>query len=423
MASPARTPARRNLAYAQPDLATATDSLEPRLPAAIISAYLLMTLMTAAALRIPGIVAHGNETTWDRAIFTAFNAATLTGFQQSMGVNEMSATGIGGPLLLLMLTLAGSLMSLVLGGIAAARTLQMPTSIRHIVIAAITLETLAVIIGAAALATAHEPVGIALYRSVCAFGNSGLWIGHTPGNDEASTYFVLLPLAIIGGLGLPVMIDLHQAILGRSELSVHSRTVLKLSAVGFLAGLLLLIAVQIPATLSGGWNAWRLTFASCSTFAINARTAGIPFESPAVFTAAGQWMLMLIMIVGAAPAGTAGGLKLTTIWHLVSGTRDALAGRAVRRSAGIALVWVSLYALAVFLGVLMLAQNVPQMAGDRLLFLAISATSNVGLSHDPIAITGPGLIVLSVLMLFGRLAPIAILWWTARTTRGVDVLV
>jgi trk system potassium uptake protein TrkH len=422
MASPARTKARKNLEYA-PSTSALVESLDPRLPGALILAYLLLTLISAVVMRTPGIVAHGNETTWDRAIFTAFNAATLTGFQQSMGVTEMNATGAGGPLLLVGLTLVGSLLSLFLGGIAAARILQKPLGVRQIFFAAITLEMLAIITGSAVLTIIHGDVGSAIYRSICAFGNSGLWVGATPAIDAPSTYLALLPLSIVGGLGLPVMIDLHQSILGRSELSVHSRTVLKLTAAAFLVGFALLIAAQIPAISNGGWGAWRSTLASCATFSINARTAGIPFESPAVFTAAGQWLLMLIMIVGASPAGTAGGLKLTTIWHLIAGTRDALAGRAVRRSAGIAAVWVGLYAVVVFIGMVLLAQNVPQISGDRLLFIAISATSNVGLSHDPIAITGPGLIVLSVLMLFGRLAPIAILWWTARTTRGVDVLV
>jgi trk system potassium uptake protein TrkH len=421
MASSPAAKARRQVEVA-PQLSPTAAPLDPRLPGALILAYLLLTLISAVVIRMPGIVAHGNETTWDRAIFTAFNAATLTGFQQTMGINEMSAAGVGGPLILVGLTLVGSLLSLILGGLAAARTLQMPSSFRQILFAAITLEALAIIAGAAMLTISHVDVGAAIYRSICAFGNSGLWIGHPPANDAASTYLTLLPLSIIGGFGLPVMIDLHQAMLGRSELNTHSRTVLKLAAIGFLVSFALLIGAQIPA-VGGGWDAWRNTLASCATFAVNARSAGIPFESPAVFTAAGQWMLMLIMIAGAGPAGTAGGLRLTTFWHLITGTRDALAGRAVRRSAGIAAVWAGLYVLVVFVGMILLAQNVPQMSGDRLLFIAISATSNVGLSHDPIAVTGPGLIVLSVMMLFGRLAPIAILWWMARTTRGVDVLV
>ena len=75
------------------------------------------------------------------------------------------------------------------------------------------------------------------------------------------------------------------------------------------------------------------------------------------------------------------------------------------------------------LGFLALAAGQPQMPADRLIFLTISAVSNVGLSHDPISIVGPGLFLLSLLMLAGRLAPLAVLWWMARSMRGEDVLV
>jgi Trk-type K+ transport system membrane component len=57
------------------------------------------------------------------------------------------------------------------------------------------------------------------------------------------------------------------------------------------------------------------------------------------------------------------------------------------------------------------------------LFLSISAASTVGFSHDPLSLVGAPLVTLSTLMLFGRLVPILVLWWMARTTRGEDVAV
>ena len=57
------------------------------------------------------------------------------------------------------------------------------------------------------------------------------------------------------------------------------------------------------------------------------------------------------------------------------------------------------------------------MSADRLLFLSVSAASNVGLSQDPVSMTGPGLYTLSAVMLAGRVAPVLVLWWMARTTR------
>jgi Trk-type K+ transport system membrane component len=63
------------------------------------------------------------------------------------------------------------------------------------------------------------------------------------------------------------------------------------------------------------------------------------------------------------------------------------------------------------------------MSGDQLLFLAVSATSNVGLAHDPVSIVGPGLYTLCALMLAGCLAPVFVLWWMARTAHDAEVAV
>jgi trk system potassium uptake protein TrkH len=394
-----------------------------RLAAAVLMAWALITLIAPAVLRSGHVVAHGNETTYDRAIFTAISTSTLTGFQQTMGLREMRAAGMGGPVLLLILTFAGSLTTLIVGGLAAGRILRMPHTALQIVWAAATAILLTSLSGAAALAATGQAVFEAVFHSTCAFANSALWLGASPSTSEGATWLVLLPLVVMGGLGLPVLIELSDRLFGGPPLSRHSRLVLMLAGLGFLCGTVALVLAQTPAAWGGGWFAWRNTLASCSVAAINVRTAGLPLESPAVFTVAGQWLLMALMLIGGAPAGTASGLKTTTLWQLVRGMRDVLRGRPVPRPVGIAAVWLALFLLALFTGILLLATTDPQIAPDRLLFLCCSALSNVGLSHDPVSITGPGLIVLSLLMLFGRLGSLAVLWWMAETTAGADVVV
>jgi Trk-type K+ transport system membrane component len=390
---------------------------------ALTANYLLAMAVVCVAIRAPGIVPSGNETTWDRSIFTSVNAATLTGFQQTMGIREMAAAGAGGPVLLFALTVLGSLTSLFVGGMAGARVLRMPHTVGQIALAAITAEVIAVVAGAAALVGPGTPIFDALLQAASAFGNSGLWTGAYPPSSAPSSYLVLLPLTIVGGLGLPVLIEATNTIFGKATLSRHSQIVLVLTGVAYLIGLVVLVLAQSPVAAGGGWPAWRDTLASCTMASINTRTAGLPFQSPAAFTAAGQWLLMLLMIVGASPAGTAGGLKLTTLWQLFRGTGDVLGGRPAHRATGIAAVWLGIYTAALLIGVILLVQVQSQIPADRLLFLAVSALSNVGLSHDPVSITGPGLLVLSALMLIGRLVPMAILWWMARTTQGAQVLV
>jgi Trk-type K+ transport system membrane component len=390
---------------------------------AALAAWLVLTIFAPLALRSGHIVAHGNETTYDRAIFTSISSSTLTGFQQTMGLREMRVSGLGGPVLLLVLTFAGSLMTLIVGGLAAARIVRMPHTASQIVWAAATAVLLTTLGGAAALAAGGQSVFEAVFHSTCAFGNSALWLGALPSSSDGSTFLVLLPLIFLGGLGLPVLIELSDRLFGGPPLSRHSRVVLRLAGLVYLGGLIALVLAQTPAAWNGGWFAWRNTLASCSVAAINARTAGIPFESPAVFTVAGQWLLMALMLIGGAPAGAASGLKTTTLWQLAGGIRDVLHGNPVPRPFGIAAVWLAAFVGVLFAGVLLLSTTDPQIASDRLLFLCCSAIANVGLSHDPVSITGPGLIVLCLLMLAGRLGSLAILWWMAETTAGAEVAV
>lgn len=390
---------------------------------ALVLAYLVAIVAVAVLLHIAGVAMRGNETTWDRAIFTSINAASLTGFQQTVGIREMSAAGSSGPLILLALTFAGTLTSLIVGGLAAARILGMPHTPTQIVWAAVLTVLLTTVVGAAALSGAGRSIFEAVFQSASSFANSGLWLGQTPSITSVATFLVLLPLAVLGGLGLPVLIEVTDRIFGGPPLSRHSRTVLALAGCFYLGGLIVLVLAQTPAALGGGNAAWRNTLISCSVAAINTRSAGLPVQTPAAFTAAGQWLLMLLMLIGAAPAGTAAGLKTTTLFQLGRGIRDALAGRTMHRVVGIAAVWLCSYLLVLLTGFLLLLSVAPQIPADRSLFMACSAIGNVGLSHDPISNVGSGLLVLSGLMLFGRLAPLAILWWTARTDSGADVLV
>jgi trk system potassium uptake protein TrkH len=335
----------------------------------------------------------------------------------------MRQVGIYGPVVMLLLTLIGSLVSLTVGGLAASRILGMPHTIRQIAAAAFTSVALATLAGAAALAVTGMNVFDAVLQAASAFGNSGLYTGTLPTTGSPATYLVLLPLGVIGGLGLPVLMELGDRVFGGPPPSGNSRVVLAMTGTIYLLGFVALLLAQAPVASGAGWPAWRSTLASCSVAALNTRTAGFAFQSPAAFTAAGQWILMALMLIGAASAGTAGGIKINTLWHLGKGVRQVLAGGAVQRAIGIAVVWAGAYVAALFLGLLFLLTIEPQIPGDRLLFLAVSAIGNVGLSHDPVAITGPGLFVLSLLMLVGRLGPLGVLWWMAETTAGADVLV
>jgi Trk-type K+ transport system membrane component len=392
----------------------------------MLGCYVVIMTVAVAVIRLGVVTAAGGELSLDRTIFTSINAATLTGFQMDVGLSASGAGGrTGAPLLLLALTLAGIGFSLVAGGMAVVRIARLPYSDRQVALAAGAATLIAVLAGATALAD-HGPVQ-ALFDAASAFGNSGLHDGRLPPVNSWQSQLVLLPLALLGGLGLPVLMELFDRVTLRRRISTHSATVLAATAVVYLTGIALLVYFQgmnrPEDTPWPGHTTWRRLFASASAMAVNSRTAGLPLESVRDFARAAQWLIVLLMAVGAGPAGTAGGLKLTTLVRLGSGVRRALHGRPPGRGFGIAAVWLGAYVVLVFAGFLVLLTTEPDAPADRLLFLCVSAMSNVGLSHDPVSIIGPGLYVLSALMLLGRIMPLLVLWWMARTTEGEFVAV
>jgi Trk-type K+ transport system membrane component len=149
----------------------------------------------------------------------------------------------------------------------------------------------------------------------------------------------------------------------------------------------------------------------------------LPITAPASLSRPVQWFLILLMTLGAAPAGAAGGMKLTAIFHAWRGTRRALRRESGLRVTGIAATWIFAYIALLFVTILALLATLPEMAADRLVFLAASSLSNCGLSHDPVALTGGGLWTLTVAMLVGRAAPLLVIWWLAETGDDADVAV
>jgi trk system potassium uptake protein TrkH len=398
----------------------------------LFPAYIFLILVGFFALRAPGVMPSGNELNPDRAVFTSVNAATLTGFQLSMHPTIFS---IGGKVMLLVLTILGTLFTLIVGGMAAKRILRLPWPDRRIIASACVIEALVLILGAFASGGggAEKVIG-GMVQTAAAWGNSGLYVETSPGPTDIYTHIVLLPLAVFGGLGLVVLLEIVDAIFRRRALSRHSRIVLQMTAALFLIGMAGCVLLQIMDLQSLGWRSGKDSWpdalrqlmprilSNASITAINTRTAGMNLL-PIGYPHAMVFFMMLLMMVGASPGGTGGGLKTTTIYELLTAPRRLLRGLPLSRTTGIAATWVGLYLIALAIVQMLLLWAEPQMPGDRALFVTISALSNVGLSHDVLSMTRSSLLLVSAAMFFGRITPLLILWWMVDTTRDTDLLV
>jgi trk system potassium uptake protein TrkH len=132
---------------------------------------------------------------------------------------------------------------------------------------------------------------------------------------------------------------------------------------------------------------------------------------------------VILMIIGASPAGTASGLKTTTLIELVKGVQKLLRGEAVSRSFAIAIVWVGTY-LSLLLGATLLLSHVSGSdAGDSTLFNAVSAMSNVGFTAAPVPSQKSVMYAYCAIILVARMAPLMILWWMAETTPDAELAI
>ncbi|MBV8782422.1 MAG: hypothetical protein JO353_13585 [Phycisphaerae bacterium] len=367
--------------------------------------YLLLLSSGFAFLRSPMATIRGGELSVDRAAFGAINAVTGTGFTQTVGQDELTDFGRAGVTFMIA---AGCVLMLTVGGALVSRIAGMGYCERTILLASIVLMGASGVIGSATLS--DTPLHGAM-QGIGAVANCGIVLRGTLAPPSAvSTMLVLLPLAVLGGIGVPVLLDIGRWAVGRGAMSVHSVAVLTMSAATYLLGTLLLIGLA------------RQNAAVASAFALNSRSAGFNLTPLDPLRHAGQWMVLLLMAIGAAPGGAGGGWKVTTPLVIWKGMRANWRGLAGGRLFVIALAWTVLFASIIITGTWLIMRMEPQLPGDRVLFLAVSAASNSGLSNDPIALVGDSLFALSGIALAGRIVPIGILWLACQVPAEPDAI-
>ena len=408
---------QRQSASIAPVIAPAAASSDLFSPSVLVPLFVAMIVVGCTLFYARGVASpRGNEFSIHQSLFTAVNAATLTGFRQARNPDEYTATG---QILTLVLMLGGICFSLICGGAAVLRIARMRFKDSALVIWAIGAIAIAALVGGLALIGQGRTFADDMFQSISAFGNCGLTLGELPAMDSARSTLVLLPLTLLGGLGLPVLMDLVDRLRGGSSLTAHTKTVLLWTAATYFFITAALVALQ-TSQLHVDADDIRIHLIDASQQAINARSAGFPFEFASRLPQAITFVLVLVMTVGASPGGTAGGIKVTTLAMLSRGTRDALQSKPISRPFAAALLWTGIYLGMLILSTIALLMAVPDIHLDRTLFLSASALGNVGLSYDPVDVSTAGLYVLSATMLLGRVAPMMMLWYLVDTTPECD---
>lgn len=381
----------------------------------LLIAFAGLIMVGFGVLRLPIVLTRGYQLSVERSLFTAVNAATLTGFEQ--GFASTRNYHLVGIVTIFVLMLAGAWITLSLSAMAVARLAHLRFSDGRVMAGTAAWMLAGTVFGGGLIALEGRDLLESLFDAASLFTGCGLLLSSPPRVGSPWLHIAWLPIAVLGSLGIPTLMELWRRLSHRRSLSKYSRLSIVLLSVAYLVGLLLLLA-----TLWQGAETWRHTLADASTVSITSRLPGTPFSSPADWPRPAQWIVIGLMLIGGMPASGAGGLSLITLAVLWKGLQRSFRNEVAGPAFAVAVTWVALFLLLAGTSVLLLLAMQPQLPADRVIFLAVSAIGCVGLSHDPVSSTGGGLYVLSVSMLVGRLVPIAALWYVALREETTDAL-
>ncbi|SNR32857.1 potassium uptake protein, TrkH family [Haloechinothrix alba] len=270
--------------------------------------------------------------------------------------------------------------------------------------------------------TAGEAVYFGVFHGVSAFNNAGFSLYSDSMARFVADPWISLPViiaVILGGLGFPVIFEVARRLRRRRahRWSIHTKITLITSGVLLAAGFAFITAAEwnnenTMAPLGFGGKLLAGLFAATMP-----RSSGFSSVETGDMTGPSLLVTDVLMFIGGGSASTGAGIKVTTFALLafvilaeirgeptvhVMGRR--LAAAVQRQALTIALLTVALVMLTT---ITMLTAS--RFALDEVLFEAISAVCNVGLSTGITADLPPGIhIMMSVLMFIGRLGPITL---------------
>ena len=278
-------------------------------------------------------------------------------------------------------------------------------------------------VGACALFVAFSRAGIddpawsAVFHSVSAFCTAGFGLhddsferlrGNVPVN------VILGALSYLGAIGFIVCVDGWRYVIGKTaRLTLTSRIILVATA-WLSLGAIALFFVAEPSIRA--LPPYERLAAACFQVMTAVTTVGFNTIPIGGLSQASLFLIIFLMIIGASPAGTGGGLKTTTFSAIVGVIRSTILGRGKVTFWGkeipeervrVAVASLGFYTSALIFGCYLLALT-ESAPFEQLLFETVSALGTVGLSTGITAqLTPIGKLILVGLMFIGRLGPLA----------------
>jgi Trk-type K+ transport system membrane component len=422
----------------------------------LMGSFLAIIIGGTLLLKMPRCVQPGLTCSWLDAAFTSTSAVCVTGLAVQNTATFFSHTGqvvillliqIGGLGIMTLTFFAAVVLSeglslhdrLLLGRmIQDNRLSRISSTLTFIVVFTLVCEA----VGAAVLFLGmdggmgwRERLFHSVFHSVSAFCNAGFstlpdGMASAPVVGNSTWQVAVMLLIVFGGLGAIVVEDLShwcvsifRRMLGRESprhrLRIHTRIVVFSTAILIFGGGAAILVTEFL-FWDGPENGGKVL---TSLFhSVTARTAGFNTVPMGLIGPLTVQVLMILMLIGGSPGGTAGGIRTTVVTvglgHLWSQLRSDKHGMVVfnrtipaeagSRALGL-MVMAGIWLVASFM-IFQYIEAGREISGTRLLFELISAFATVGLSLDLTpSLTDGGKTLLIVNMFVGRIGLLTVM--------------
>jgi len=394
----------------------------------LIGSFLFIVVTGALLLKMPLCTVPGQTCSWLDAFFTSTSAVCVTGL--SVQNTALYFTTTGQTVILLLIQIGGlgimtltffaavvlfeglSLHDRLLLGkmIQENRLARIAETLKFIVVMTVVCEGLGAVVlffSLDGIPTLSARLFHAVFHSISAFCNAGFstlpdGLATAVIHGNRIWQVVIMALIVIGGLGPLVNEDVSFWSIAkikrwltkegpRRRLRVHTRLVLVTNTL-LIAGGATLILITEFALRNGPENGGCILTAFFHS--VTARTAGFNTVAMSQIGILTAQVLMVLMIIGGSPGGTAGGLRTTVaavglvhLWHQLRGGRRGMVffNRSIPLETGsqaLGLIFLTGIWLAINFVILQFLQTGSGVSETSLLFELISAFATVGLSLD-----------------------------------------
>ena len=400
----------------------------------IIFTFISVILIGTVLLMLPIASKSGESFGIVDSLFMSTSAVCVTGLGVINIGTEMSAFGkvvmmllmeIGG---LSIITIAVFFFTILGGKISASNKFLLRESlnqnaiscvvplVKRIIVASLVIQLIGAIINGFSLYSYYngdiiKTIEYSVFHSVASFNNAGF---DAFGGDSliefkdnillnSSTMFLI----ISGGIGFVVMIDIIRNKRFK-KFSLHTKLVLLTT---FFLITLGMVAIKFTSDMS--WLQALFTSVTSRTAGFSTYDMSTLNNHPATYI-----IIIVLMIIGASPCSTGGGIKTTTVaiaflaivYYAIGKKTKAFQRKISEAQIFKCFALITMAIFIVIVGSIVVSSAQPELGLDKIIFEVVSAFSTTGLSMGiTSSLNSFNRVFLCVLMLFGRLGPLTII--------------